>query len=153
MTDTSRSDDLVERLRSVDVSWSETGEWCAEAADRIEALEAENERLTDCLAKANAQAEHFEREWYLRADRIEALEAENERLRREDWFEQFEEQEQLRDDAEQRLSVVEAEVERLRGALEQFLALIKHQYFGSREAMNDLQEADNAARAALGEKQ
>ena len=46
MTDTSRSDDLVERLRSVDVSWSETGEWCAEAADRIEALEAENERLS-----------------------------------------------------------------------------------------------------------
>lgn len=39
------------------------------------------ERLTDCLAKANAQAEHFERAWYLRADRIEALEAENERLR------------------------------------------------------------------------
>lgn len=32
--------DLVKRLRSVDISWSETGEWCAEAADRIEALEA-----------------------------------------------------------------------------------------------------------------
>ena len=44
-TDTSRSGDLVERLRSVDISWSETGEWCAEAADRIEALEAEVERL------------------------------------------------------------------------------------------------------------
>lgn len=29
-----------ERLRSVDISWSETGEWCAEAADRIERLEA-----------------------------------------------------------------------------------------------------------------
>lgn len=27
------------------VNWSETGEWCAEAADRIEALEAENEWL------------------------------------------------------------------------------------------------------------
>ena len=38
-TDTSRSGDLVGRLRSVDVSWSETGEWCAEAADRIEQLE------------------------------------------------------------------------------------------------------------------
>lgn len=47
MTDTSRSDDLVERLRSVDVSWSETGEWCAEAADRIEALEAEITALSD----------------------------------------------------------------------------------------------------------
>lgn len=31
---------LVERLRSVDISWSETGEWCAEAADYIEYLEA-----------------------------------------------------------------------------------------------------------------
>lgn len=44
-TDTSRSGDLVERLRSVDVSWSETGEWCAEAADRtrptFEGVEAE----------------------------------------------------------------------------------------------------------------
>lgn len=46
-TDTSRSDDLVERLRSVDVSWSETGEWCAEAADRIEALEARVAELED----------------------------------------------------------------------------------------------------------
>ncbi len=44
-TDTSRSGDLVERLRSVDISWSETGEWCAEAADLIEALEAEVKRL------------------------------------------------------------------------------------------------------------
>ena len=38
MTDEAKA--LVERLRSVDISWSETGEWCAEAADRIEALEA-----------------------------------------------------------------------------------------------------------------
>jgi hypothetical protein len=36
------------------------------------ALQAgEIERLTQCLAKANAQAEHFEREWYLRGDEIE----------------------------------------------------------------------------------
>lgn len=33
------TNDLIERLRSVDVSWSETGEWCAEAADRIKQLE------------------------------------------------------------------------------------------------------------------
>ena len=32
--------DLIHRLRSVDCSWSEVGEWCAEAADRIEELEA-----------------------------------------------------------------------------------------------------------------
>lgn len=31
-------------------------------------LHAENERLTDCLEEANDQAEHFEREWYLRGD-------------------------------------------------------------------------------------
>lgn len=36
---------LVERLRSVDISWSETGEWCAEAADRIDALNLANQEL------------------------------------------------------------------------------------------------------------
>ncbi len=41
------TDDLIARLRSVDVSWSETGEWCAEAADRIEALEARVAELED----------------------------------------------------------------------------------------------------------
>jgi hypothetical protein len=43
---------LVERLRSVDISWSQTGEWCAEAADLIEALEAENARLRERLTQA-----------------------------------------------------------------------------------------------------
>jgi len=38
-----------------------------------EAQAAEIERLTGCLTKANAQAEHFEREWYLRGDEIERL--------------------------------------------------------------------------------
>lgn len=33
-------------------------------------------RLTECLERANSQAEHFEREWYLRGDEIEALKAE-----------------------------------------------------------------------------
>jgi len=32
-------DDLIKRLRSVDVSWSHEGELCAWAADRIETLE------------------------------------------------------------------------------------------------------------------
>lgn len=32
-------------------------------------------RLEAALVKANSQAEHFEREWYLRGDRIEELEA------------------------------------------------------------------------------
>ena len=41
----------------------------------------EIERLTGCLAKANANHEHFEREWYLSGDQIASLTAENERLR------------------------------------------------------------------------
>lgn len=36
-------------------------------------LRTEIARLTNCLARANAQAEHFEREWYLRGDEIERL--------------------------------------------------------------------------------
>ena len=35
--------------------------------------QAEIERLTACLKTANANAEKFEREWYLRGDEIEAL--------------------------------------------------------------------------------
>ena len=38
-------------------------------------LQTEIDRLTECLKKANAQAEHFERECYLRGDEIEALKA------------------------------------------------------------------------------
>ena len=41
--------------------------------DRVIELERENKRLTEALLKANAQAEHFEREWYLRGDEIERL--------------------------------------------------------------------------------
>lgn len=32
--------DIVERLRTVDVSWSQVGEWCAEAAAEIASLRA-----------------------------------------------------------------------------------------------------------------
>lgn len=55
---------------------------------QVEALEAENSRLTTCLTKANEQAEHFEREWYLRGDKIEALEADAARYQwlRSNWF-------------------------------------------------------------------
>ena len=52
-------------------------------------------------------------------------------------------------EAADRIAALEAENERLREALEQFLSLIEYQYCGSREAMNALQEADNSARAAL----
>lgn len=37
------------------------------------APEKENERLTESLKRANANAERFEREWYLRGDEIESL--------------------------------------------------------------------------------
>ena len=30
--------DIVDRLRTVDISWNQEGEWCAEAADEIERL-------------------------------------------------------------------------------------------------------------------
>ena len=40
-----------------------------------EVLVQENNRLRECLQKANSQAEHFEREWYLRGDEIERLQA------------------------------------------------------------------------------
>ena len=36
------TDDLVKRLRTIDIEWDRRlTEWCAEAADRIEELEAE----------------------------------------------------------------------------------------------------------------
>ena len=41
--------------------------------DRVMDLERENKRLVETLAKANEQAEHFEREWYLRGDEIHRL--------------------------------------------------------------------------------
>ena len=40
---------------------------------KIEALRAEVERLTGCLATANANHEQFERQWYLERDRAERL--------------------------------------------------------------------------------
>ena len=49
--------------------------------DIVHSLEAENERLRAALTKANAQAERFEREWYLRGDEIEQLRADAERYR------------------------------------------------------------------------
>lgn len=48
------TDDLVKRLRSVDISWSETGEWCAEAADRIEQHEAFRQEVSEAVEAALA---------------------------------------------------------------------------------------------------
>ena len=44
------------------------------AIERVAQLEAEIVRLTGCLERANAQAEHFEREWYLRGDVLDTAE-------------------------------------------------------------------------------
>lgn len=76
MTDTT----LIQRLRT---AWTYCGVEQAlrfEAADALEQQaaqiaekDAEIARLTECLSKANANHEHFERAWYLRGDEIEAL--------------------------------------------------------------------------------
>ena len=39
--------DIVERLRSVDISWSQEAEWCAEAADEIVRVRAQLKSLQD----------------------------------------------------------------------------------------------------------
>ncbi len=41
--------------------------------EQCDALRAEVERLTECLKRANEQAEEFERKWYLRGDEVERL--------------------------------------------------------------------------------
>lgn len=56
-----------------------------QTVEQLQATVAEQaleiKRLTGCLAKANANHEHFEREWYLSGDQIASLTAEIERLR------------------------------------------------------------------------
>jgi len=44
------------------------------AIERVAQLESEIARLTGCLERANAQAEKFEREWYLRGDVLDNTE-------------------------------------------------------------------------------
>ena len=46
--------DIVDRLRTVDISWSQEGEWCAEAADEIIQLREHNKlafELMDTFVK------------------------------------------------------------------------------------------------------
>lgn len=54
-----------------------------EAADTIDTLSAEKDRLTACLEKANISTEHFEREWYLRGDELDTLRAQLAEAQRE----------------------------------------------------------------------
>jgi len=56
------------------------GERAAQAA-QIAEKDAEIARLTECLSKANANHEHFERAWYLRGDEVEVLRAERDHAR------------------------------------------------------------------------
>jgi len=54
---------------------SETAmDFLQEADATIAAKDAEIARLTGCLERANAQAEHFEREWYLRGEVLDTAE-------------------------------------------------------------------------------
>ena len=69
--------DLAEELETM---FMETPPECEEAAAELRRLsQVETEyrerilRLEAALAKANSQAEHFEREWYLRGDQVEDL--------------------------------------------------------------------------------
>ena len=62
MTDEQK--ELVARLRSVDISWSQTGEWCAEAADMIDAQAAEIERLRAGVAEERARIAALLFDWF-----------------------------------------------------------------------------------------
>ncbi len=54
---------------------------CQPKNEREWAAKREIERLQDALKKANDQAEHFEREWYLRGDALAVLTAVRDELR------------------------------------------------------------------------
>jgi hypothetical protein len=41
--------DITERLRSLDLGWVDTGEWFEEAANKIEQLRKDRDRLRDAL--------------------------------------------------------------------------------------------------------
>jgi ABC-type transport system involved in cytochrome bd biosynthesis fused ATPase/permease subunit len=62
----------IERLRSLHESAVQ--DW-RNACELMNKAEAEVERLTRVVRKANNQTEHFERCWYLRGDEIERLRA------------------------------------------------------------------------------
>ena len=64
------------------------GNLCNEAADTIDNLRAEKDRLMTCLEKANISTEHFEREWYLRGDELDNLRAQLDEVRKDAALEQ-----------------------------------------------------------------
>ena len=74
--------DIVDRLRTVDISWSKEGEWCAEAADEIIHLRRENKlgfelmnvfvKEINRLKQEIAPAAIKEEEWIETRDGMEA---------------------------------------------------------------------------------
>ena len=75
--------ELVAKDRVMPATWTEyiSGGLCvtacnpSEVREAIAAMQAKNERLTAALKRANDQAEHFEREGYLRGDALEQSQA------------------------------------------------------------------------------
>lgn len=65
----------------VDRPFIEANDWEKEAAAELRRLHAENEALRASIKRANEQAEHFEREWYLCCDKNEDLQKDAERFR------------------------------------------------------------------------
>ena len=61
----SKNDDALRCAEAAELS-------CGRAMDELRRLVAENEALRESVKKANEQAEHFERQWYLRGDENEA---------------------------------------------------------------------------------
>ena len=61
--------DITERLRSLDLGWSETGEWFEEAADEIVRLRKEREIISEALNDANdyGMELHTENKWLRKA--------------------------------------------------------------------------------------
>jgi len=71
---------LRDRVRQLEAELAEHKQHAGELVVRVDRLqeaaesrEGEVTRLTACLAKANANHEHFEREWYLRGDEVGEL--------------------------------------------------------------------------------
>lgn len=68
-TNTDSDDLLIDYVEWVEFQRAEA----AELRAALEALQAENERLTKCLIRANTHHEKFERQYYLELNKVEDL--------------------------------------------------------------------------------
>jgi hypothetical protein len=76
--------DDAERLITETGEWIDAWSadtWIVDLRDNLRAAVAEVDRMTECLKRANANHEHFERLWYLEKDQ-------NDRLRK--WVKELE---------------------------------------------------------------